>query len=786
MRRRIFHAKSSNRSRRLHTSGQTQVAQAAALLSMGERPSKIRKVEKPEEAKITDSRFANVQNDPRYRLPSKKHRVKVDSRFARGLRENTFTQRAKVDRYGRPVKADSENSRLNRKYEFENEKQDEQSDDPDDDGQVQRELSRLNTGSKPRDILREGRETDSSSSSESDSSSEDEEAEEEFEEEAELAPQTKNEVPVGELSHRLAVVNMDWDNIRAEDLMAVFTSFPSTYGKLLKVAVYPSEFGRERMGREEMEGPPKEIFATGRADEQDLDVASDEDSDDEQAIKDKLMQPDDGTTDFDSQALRRYQLDRLRYFYAVLNFSSPQAAKEIYDAVDGTEYLSTANFFDLRFVPDDTDFSDDTPRDQCDSISTNYKPTEFITDALQHSKVKLTWDAEDTNRKEAAARAFRTHDIKDLDDVDLAAYIGSESSENESEADLSTSNPSAPNGNVSKKEADRQNMRSLLGLAPERSSKTSKDKSNKERAPVGNVEITFSAGLTASEPADPNHKRSVFENSPEELNETTIEKYVRKERDRKARRREKAKAARDGPTDALTADTETESTTTKPDRPSDPSNEPTAQDQSGFDDPFFFAEPSAQDATQQKNKLRKAERLKKRAEREAEDARNQQERAKLELLMSSNGAEKANARHFNMREIVKSEKDERKRNKMKKHKQVRDEEAAKAVLGESFAIDTADSRFKERIFGSHDFAVDPSNPHYGATRATEGLLEEGRKRRQNRHEMLKDGGKSEAGSHDKSSRVTQRSSGEGGDGEVQDLMAKIKSQSKSKSKPKHR
>src|SRR2546421_4632681 len=32
------------------------------------------------------------------------------------------------------------------------------------------------------------------------------------------------EIPTGEASSRLAVVNLDWDNIRAEDLMAVFGS----------------------------------------------------------------------------------------------------------------------------------------------------------------------------------------------------------------------------------------------------------------------------------------------------------------------------------------------------------------------------------------------------------------------------------------------------------------------------------------------------------------------------------------------------------------------------------
>ncbi|KPI34544.1 Pre-rRNA-processing protein esf1 [Cyphellophora attinorum] len=703
---------------------------------MAERSSKKRKLDTSSSGpRITDPRFANIENDPRYRLPSKKQKVKLDKRFSSKLRGEEFSRKSKVDRYGRKIQKDPVTARLKQKYDLGDEASDE-SDDPDDDDEVRQELKRAGGGSKPRDILREGRVTDSSSSSES--SSDEDDSEDDFEEEAELAPQTKNEIPVGEVTSRLAVVNLDWDNIRAEDLMAVFSSFVQSEGKLLKVAVYPSEFGKERMGREEMEGPPKEIFAS--ANNADSDHESSEDDDDE-AIKQSLIKPDDGTTDFDSQALRRYQLDRLRYFYAVLTFSSPTAAKAIYDAVDGTEYLSTANFFDLRFIPDDTDFSEDTPRDECEGVSTTYKPTEFITDALQHSKVKLTWDAEDTNRKEAAARAFRTHDIKDLDDVDLAAYIGSDSSDNES-VDNTPVNGTESTATTAK-ENNRQKTRSLLGLAPEQPTKSSSNdptKPKKDRAPVGNVEITFSAGLTSdtTNPNDPNKKRSVFANTQEEAEETTIERYVRKEKERKERRRNKAKAARGGGEDhddgeaGLAAD-ERQPTAVSA---APPNNHEDAD--LGFDDPFFTnatSSTTAGDASAEKSKLRKEARLQKRKEREAEEDRNQKERKELELLMAddqdADGGSKA-MRHFNMKEISKAQKDAEKRaRKGKKGK--KDADSAKngdAGGDDGFDVDaTADSRFGGRLFKSHEFAIDPSNPRYMKTKGMERVLEEGRRRR---------------------------------------------------------
>jgi hypothetical protein len=36
-----------------------------------------------------------------------------------------------------------------------------------------------------------------------------------------------------------------------------------------------------------------------------------------------------------TKRLRRYQLDRLRYYYAIIKFSSKEVAKHVYDLVDG-------------------------------------------------------------------------------------------------------------------------------------------------------------------------------------------------------------------------------------------------------------------------------------------------------------------------------------------------------------------------------------------------------------------------------------------------------------------
>lgn len=64
----------------------------------------------------------------------------------------------------------------------------------------------------------------------------------------------------GEEAHatcRLALMNCDWDSLKAEDLMSVLQSFCPTGKTVDMVTVYPSDFGKEKMANEAIHGPPK-------------------------------------------------------------------------------------------------------------------------------------------------------------------------------------------------------------------------------------------------------------------------------------------------------------------------------------------------------------------------------------------------------------------------------------------------------------------------------------------------------------------------------------------------
>lgn len=682
------------------------------------------------------------------------------------LRDDDFSSRAKVDRYGRKLSKGAGKEELKKYYRIED---DDEEESEDEDDAVQKELERVSADAEE-------------ISSSEDSSSDDDDLDNSEEEDEVFGLLDDQEggdgIPKGEVSSRIAVVNLDWDNIRAADLMAVFSSFVPSNGRIQKISIYPSEFGKERMDREEIDGPPKEIFSSSRTSniQDDLSAASEDedeeaqsrDADEDDRIKKTLLKEDQGQ-EFDSAKLRRYQLERLRYYYAVLECSSVPVAQAIYDAVDGTEYLTTANLFDLRYIPNGTDFAEDKPRDECERVPDGYRPNEFVTDALQHSKVRLTWDADDVSRKEAQKRAFGGSRAE-IDENDLKAYLGSDSSDDEDPAPLvvdatsAAPNPTSDDKNneqseprVDKKEAERQKMRALLGLQSEPTSRKSKaDKA----APVGDMQVTFSSGLTSDAT-----KGSVFENEPEP-DETTAQKYIRKEKERKARRKEKMKASRTG-TDQAVDEINTKAET------DDMSDEGGIKEDLGFADPFFTA-PANDKASF--TAQRKADKRKRREERAAEEAAEASQRAELELLMVGDQTNNRDMNHFDINEIAKAEKALSKKKKSRRKMSEREKQALEAKEKDNFKINVGDERFRG-VFESSEFAIDPSHPRFKGTEGMRTLLDEGRKKRK-----VDEGDDPIGGDHSIKRTKNQKVETTGDAGDLKRLVDRVKGKTKRKGK----
>ena len=220
-----------------------------------------------------DSRFAKVHEDPRF-IKQKKNANKttLDDRFAHVLKSEEFGSKAKVDKKGRKVQS-SVAADLKRFYKIE---EDEKESDSESDSSYQfKDLARG-----------EGVEESSDSDFESESSTLLQELEDD-------GPWNQEEIPVGEETSRFACVNLDWDHVKAKDLYKIFDGFKPTGGTIKKVSIYPSELGKERLAVEAVKGPPNAIFA----------------------------KPDEGK-DFNMVALRKYQMERLKFYFFKLGITT--------------------------------------------------------------------------------------------------------------------------------------------------------------------------------------------------------------------------------------------------------------------------------------------------------------------------------------------------------------------------------------------------------------------------------------------------------------------------------
>ena len=358
---------------------------------------------------MPDPRFARLRSDPRFRgLKRHKNKVAVDTRFssvfsipkkkahigADFLFLCPFSEAnhaaARVDKYGRPLSDSQENENLRRFYRLDSENQNElstgpdyargevllQSSDEEEEGGGDLEDAQPSDDQNDDGVVTLGPNLDRPIS---DGGTEVDLDEVDFvDADAQVALHHKaasEDDQEGSLrTRRIAVVDLDWDHVRAIHLHKIFasaiapigssssrsnrSSAPTVRGKVLSVRIYPSKFGLERMAHEE-NGPPPELLKK---------KSLDEDGD----INERTIYETGDADEYDEDALRRYQLQRLRcvnyhlvhptntnmdrYFYAVVECDTVELASYLYSELQGAELERSANVLNLSFVPDDMTF----------------------------------------------------------------------------------------------------------------------------------------------------------------------------------------------------------------------------------------------------------------------------------------------------------------------------------------------------------------------------------------------------------------------------------------------
>ncbi|KAK2578060.1 hypothetical protein KPH14_008475 [Odynerus spinipes] len=478
----------------------------------------------------------------------------------------------------------------------------------------------------------------------------------------------KDAETTNESTYRLAICNMDWDRIRAVDLMVLFNSFLPSGGLIHSVTIYPSEFGLQRMKEEEVKGPVELV-----------------DSKNEEKAQSE-SENEEGS-EYHMEKLRRYQLNRLKYFYAVIECDSADTANKIYTECDGLEYESTATKLDLRFIPNDMTF-DQEPREVCTELPelSKYQPRQFTTTALQQVKVELTWDETNPERQELTNK-LSSGKINEINENDLQAYLASATSDDEADEE---------NGKNNIQETETQCDSSTLNDPIEKYKSLLKQLDEEEEAKRNkDVELEFTWGIGTKEKAEKIVKEKLNKNK----DLTPFEEYLAKRKAKKKARREEHKKlmeSRNGgmvdSEDALSSD-------------ADSSNDDKQRNSKlSYKKQKMATASSNADSLNENDEVKNADELK---------------------LLLMDETESENKKHFDMKKIeANTDLSKSKRKRLKKKQNVQNETTEQ----DDFEVNVKDARFTA-LFTSHHFNIDPADPHYRKTKGTEALIKEKLKRR---------------------------------------------------------
>lgn len=687
-----------------------------------------------------DARFAHLVSDPRFKSIKKEtKKIKIDKRFAGMFNDEKFNVKYSIDKYGRRLGTTSSSNDMKKYYEMSS------SDSDDNDEVEQKEEEKrmidesekdelVNLGSdddvipdnlmaKLKDIdvdyaRGEGKLYSDDDSSDDDSLEDGDKSEDELfiehcwgELDAE-APRTN------ESTYRLAACNMDWDRIRASDIMVLCSSFLPATGSINSVKacnlicyiiyffffqknfflqIYPSEYGKERMANEEVKGP-QELTNDSKY------INYDSDNDNSK-VNEEEKENEEGI-DFNMEKLRQYQLNRLKYYYAVIECDRVSTADKLYSECDGLEYESTATKLDLRFIPDDMNFNDE-PKDECTELPdmSKYMPRLFTTTALQQAKVELTWDENDVDRKELNDK-LSSGKFNEVADQELRKYVAYSSS-SESENEDNDQQHVETNVDTTKIKDPIKKYKALL-----QEIQTKEEKVKNQRI---EMEYSWHIGDSCTEKLD--EKLDPKKDDSKTHFDKILEFKQQKKKQRKDDKKKKMKLLKSGNLDGNDNNKKNESD----------NDESSDYDLDGIDmnDPYFAEEFADGEFDQLKKKKKKV--TKDIGRSNSNDIETKLNEAELQLLMDDDddNNDLGTKAHFSLKKIQSTENDSKAKkgkNKLKKRTK-KQNDAEKILLEDHFNMNVNDSRFAS-VYSSHLYNIDPTHASYKKTKGMEALIKE--------------------------------------------------------------
>lgn len=455
---------------------------------------------------------------------------------------------------------------------------------------------------------------------------------------------------------------------------------------------------------------------------------SDDDDDDDDNDHERAFQKQSTVTekkkpdDTENIALRRYELSKLRYYFAIVECDVEDTANTLYEQLDGTELEHSSMTFAIRMVPDDVSFEGRTMRDSCIEVPASYRPPDFIIKALQHSNVECTWDEKEKGR----GKLINFSQWRNLNESELQQYIASASEDGDEDEDKDeeededypgVEGEGSKKSKVKKAQALRQALLGIGGGTEDSEDDFfADDQSNDNDNDDGDGDGAEDDDMYSS---NPHHGLSAVGDVEDEDNEERVMSFI-------------------------------------------PAADKAQQDQMDPEDetPFDKMQRKLAEKKKARKQQKKEKRLQEVAEAEtmkkvmkkAKSGKNQvdvseddgeaeaKQKAQLGLLFAEDSGE--GEEDYDMYRLVKDEKDKtkdktkgkEKKLKMKgKNKRKRQEEGEEEMApsrSASFKIDTADSRFKNLFDGDSRFGLDMTSTEYKETPAMKEILAEVRHRRE--------------------------------------------------------
>eukprot|EP00930_Biecheleria_cincta_P018350 TRINITY_DN14324_c1_g3_i1.p1 TRINITY_DN14324_c1_g3~~TRINITY_DN14324_c1_g3_i1.p1 ORF type:complete len:727 (+),score=184.72 TRINITY_DN14324_c1_g3_i1:31-2181(+) len=635
-----------------------------------------------------DPRF-DTSRDPRFkRAPRSVRRVQVDERFKRIFSDSGFAETSAVDSRGQKLRRSAGKAKLHDFYELADvdigggsrssrkpslvESEQAQGDTKrkttragwSKSGQTIEQMMASEEGQADQEVNEEeDEEILEENAEEKEDDEEDEEEEEEDDDDEDEDDENANEksaawqvaqdaIPKGDATRRLAIMGCDWDRISAGDLLVMFHTYLDLKkskrgsGSIEKVSIYPSDYGIKQMEKEAKEGP--QLFDANVAD----------DMDEKQA---EIAQ---------QEALRLYQIERTKYYWALVECDSQETGSWLYDQMDGLEADGICpGMLDLRFVPDDV-IPPHKASSEATDIPSKFSAPNIHRSATSHTKVKCTWDETPAKRRKDLMR--KNFSANELADMDLKAYLASSSGEEEDEVNDKTSGArelrALVGGSDSEAIADESSseIENMGSGGPFGSSKTTKRKSGGEE--MGDMEATFNLKASRLEEELAERAKDIgkgVQHLESKQPKGTWETYLEKRKEKRKEKKLKAKQARDE-----VRGTQVEEHTSK--------NKSRKQ-------PWNFAENT--------------------------------ERGLGELELLATDANMKEDRGFNLRGPQR-----RAHDVGQKAKNAEDDQIS------GFRVDVNDPRIS-KVFSDADFAIDPTNPEFRKSDGMQEVLREKRERK---------------------------------------------------------